>query len=169
MQWKSFILGVFSTVTVLIVGAYGAASMGWIPANADAEPGGMEREFAHTALDAWMEKNSPKQENPTALNDQNLLAGLKLYRNNCGGCHGDKDVVSEFGRSFYPPTPQFGTRRVPGDSDAVLFTFAKRGVRLTGMPAFGGSLKDEELWQIVLFIKHLPQLPPAVAQEWKNG
>ncbi len=169
MQWKGFVAGVLTTLVVLVAGAYVAASIGWIPANADAQPGALERKFAHTALNAWMDKNSPKQENPISLNDENLLSGLKLYRNNCGGCHGDKDVVSDFGRSFYPPTPQFSSHKVPHDPDAVLFTFAKRGVRLTGMPSFGGILKDEEIWKIILFIKHLPELPPAAAEQWKNG
>lgn len=169
MQWKGFVAGIAVTLAGLGVGAYGAASMGWIPANADAQPGSLERKFAHTALDAWMEKNSPRQENPVVLNEQNLLEGLKLYRNNCAGCHGDKDVVSDFGRSFYPPTPQFSSQKTPRDPDAVLFTFAQRGVRLTGMPAFGKLLKEEEIWKTVLFIKHLRELPPAVAEQWKNG
>ncbi len=169
VQWKGFGIGVLVTLLGLGAGAYGAASLGWIPANADAQPGGLERKFAHTALDAWMEKNSPSQENPVAVTDENLLAGLKLYRNNCAGCHGDKDVVSQFGRSFYPPTPQFSTQKTPGDPDAVLFTFAKRGVRLTGMPAFGGMLNDDEIWKTVLFIKHLRELPPAVAEQWRKG
>ena len=169
MQWKGFLAGVLLTFGSLAAGAYGAACLGWIPANADEKPGALERKFAHTALDAWMEKNSPRQDNPVAATDENLLAGLKLYRNNCAGCHGDKDVVAEFGRAFYPPAPQFSTQKTPRDADAVLFTFAKRGVRLTGMPAFGGMMKDEEIWTTVLFIKHLRELPPAVAEEWKKG
>lgn len=168
MQWKGFVGGVALTLAGLGVGTYGAASLGWIPANADAQPGGLERKFAQTALDAWIEKNSPHQENPVPLTEANLLAGLKLYRNNCAGCHGDKDVVSDFGRAFYPPAPQFSTQRAPRDPDPVLFTFAKRGVRLTGMPSFGGMMKEEEIWTTVLFIKHLRELPPAVAKEWKG-
>jgi len=168
MQWKGFLLGGITSLVGLGVGAYGAATQGWIPANADAQPGTLERRFASTALDAWMEKNSPQQENPVVVSDENLLAGLKLYRNNCAGCHGDKDVVSDFGRSFYPPAPQFSTQKSPHDPDPVLFTFVKRGVRMTGMPSFDKMMKEEEIWKTVLFVKHLRELPPAVAKEWMN-
>ena len=28
------------------------------------------------------------------------------------------------------------------------------------MPAFGPTHKDEEIWKIVAFVRHLPELPP---------
>lgn len=160
--------GVLGTLFILAGGAWGAAKLGWIPANADSAPGSLERRFAHTALDAWLEKNTTAQENPVALNDGNLLEGMKLYKANCMGCHGDKNGESAFGRAFYPPTPQFTKGKSPHDPDAVFHTLVKRGVRLTGMPAFGGLLKDDEIWKTVLFIKNLDKLPPAVDAEWKK-
>jgi mono/diheme cytochrome c family protein len=31
---------------------------------------------------------------------------------------------------------------------------------MTGMPAFGTTHKDEEIWKIVAFVRRLPELPP---------
>ena len=47
-----------------------------------------------------------------------------------------------------------------GLSDGELFAIIENGVRLTGMPAWGrpGPEDDEETWQLVHFIRRLPQL-----------
>src|ERR1017187_1478970 len=159
---KAFVGGGVATLLALAVGAWGAASMGLIPANADAQPSGLERKFAHKALNAWLDRNTSKQDNPIALSDDNLLVGMKLYRANCQGCHGDQNGKSAFGAAFYPGTPQFTTGKAPHDADAILHTEVVHGVRLTGMPAFGNLMKDDEIWQTVLFIKNLNSLPAAV-------
>jgi mono/diheme cytochrome c family protein len=166
---KGFIGGAICTLVILAGGAWGAAKTGMIPGNADTKPGALESRFAHTALDAWLKKNTLAQENPVALNDANLLEGMKLYKSNCMGCHGDKNGESAFGRAFYPPTPQFTKGRSPDDPDAIFHTLVVHGVRLTGMPAFGGLLKDDEIWKTILFVKNLSTLPPAVQAEWKKA
>jgi hypothetical protein len=43
-------------------------------------------------------------------------------------------------------------------SDGELFYIIENGVRLTGMPAWGGSEHEEESWHLVRFIRHLPEL-----------
>lgn len=164
---KGFLLGVVCTILFLFVGLFAVAKLGWLPANADGPPSQLERRFASTALDAWMENHTPRMDNPVGLNDENLLAGMKLYGDNCAGCHGDANGTAEFGRAFYPKTPQFTSGRTPHDPDGVLHTMAKRGIRLTGMPAFGGMLSDDEIWKIVLFVKNINQLPPAVKTAWE--
>lgn len=37
---------------------------------------------------------------------------------------------------------------------------------MTGMPAFRESLTEDELWKIVLFLKHMDSLPPAPKKAW---
>ena len=166
---KGFLAGVLCTLLGLTLGAFLFAKMGWIPANADSPAPAWEKRFAHTALNAWLERNTPAQENPVKVSDETLLEGMKLYSSNCAGCHGDRNGVSEFGRSFYPPTPQFTSGKVPHDPDAILHTQIARGTRMTGMPAYGKMLQDEEIWKLVSFIKKLNDLPPAVAEVWKKG
>ena len=45
-------------------------------------------------------------------------------------------------------------------SDGELFSIIERGVRLTGMPAWGTGTPEgvEQSWQLVHFIRHLPRL-----------
>jgi hypothetical protein len=43
-------------------------------------------------------------------------------------------------------------------TDGEIYYVIHNGIRLTGMPAWGKSEKDEDSWKLVLFIRHLPQL-----------
>src|SRR5262245_48766976 len=52
---------------------------------------------------------------------------------------------------------------------AELFWIVKHGIRNTAMPAWGRQLSDEDIRQVVAFLKRLDPLPPAVAAEWKKG
>ena len=45
-------------------------------------------------------------------------------------------------------------------TDGELFWIVQNGIRMTGMPAFGPTHKDEEIWKIVAFLRHLPALTP---------
>jgi hypothetical protein len=52
-------------------------------------------------------------------------------------------------------------------TDGQLFYFIERGVRFTGMPAWGtGTIAGEEAsWHLVNFIRALPQLTPEQIEE----
>jgi hypothetical protein len=52
-------------------------------------------------------------------------------------------------------------------SDGELFSIIQNGVRLTGMPAWGGDTADDdrETWELVLFIRHLPAITPEEARQ----
>jgi hypothetical protein len=43
-------------------------------------------------------------------------------------------------------------------SDAELFWVVKNGLKMTGMPSFGKTHTDEQLWGIVAFLRRLPNL-----------
>ncbi len=41
-----------------------------------------------------------------------------------------------------------------------LFWVLKNGIKMTGMPAFGMTHTDDQIWAIVAFLKQLPRLNP---------
>jgi hypothetical protein len=46
----------------------------------------------------------------------------------------------------------------------------KNGINMTGMPSFAlAGAKDEELWQIVAFLKKLPDVSEADFKAWTAG
>ena len=168
---KGIALGVTLTLAVALLGGYALLQSGRIPANADAQPGGLELWMAHKSLDATLDREAPTNPNPVALNDQNLVAGVKLFAQNCAACHGSAQGEasrSPIAKGMYPRPPQLASDGVEDDSDGESFWKIKHGIRLTGMPSFGYSLSDQQIWTLALFVKHMDKLPPAAQQAWQQ-
>lgn len=165
---KGILVGVLITLAVILVGAYGFIKLGCMPANADAKPPAIERWMAHASLHAAIKREAPQTPNPMALNDANLLSGIKLYAQNCAVCHGASDAkASNIARGLYQHAPQLADDGVEDDPDGKIYWKIKHGIRLTGMPAFSPTLSEEQIWQLTLFLKHMDALPPAAAKAWK--
>jgi thiosulfate dehydrogenase len=168
---RGVVLGVLLTLAVILIGAYALVESGLLPANADALPGGLETWIASTSLDATLRRDAPKGQNPVALTDQNLLNGIHLFAQNCAVCHGSAKgsaSPSPIAKGLYQKPPQFATDGVEDDPEGDSFWKIKHGIRLTGMPSFGYSLSDQEIWTLALFLKHMDKLPPAVQQTWQQ-
>ena len=52
-------------------------------------------------------------------------------------------------------------RRTP----AELFTIIKRGIKMSGMPAWEATHSGEEMWALVAFLNQFPAMPPNEYQE----
>jgi thiosulfate dehydrogenase len=168
---KGVISGIGLTLAVALIAAYTLIQSGFIPANADAQPSSLETWAAHTSLEATLRRGTPKSANPVALTEQNLLNGVHLFAQNCAVCHGSAKGAaspSPIAKGLYQKPPQFATDGVEDDTEDVSFWKIKHGIRLTGMPSFGYSLSDQEIWTLALFLKHMDKLPPAAQQSWQQ-
>ncbi len=115
------------------------------------------------ALDARLAKEAPKQ-SPIAATEPNLMAGAKTYRDYCAVCHGmSGGPQSAVAKGMFPPPPQFfHGDDMSGDPVGDTFWKASNGIRLTGMPAFRGTLTDDQLWQVSQLVANGNKLPAAV-------
>lgn len=168
---KGIVSGVALTLAVALIGAYSLVQSGLIPANADAKPGRLEIWMARTSLDATLRRDAPKDSNPVELTEQNLLDGIQLFAQNCAVCHGSAKGAassSPIAKGLYQKPPQLATDGVEDDPEGDSFWKIKHGIRLTGMPSFGYSLGDRQIWTLALFLKHMDKLPPAVQQTWQR-
>jgi mono/diheme cytochrome c family protein len=57
---------------------------------------------------------------------------------------------------MYPRAADLGSADVQAYSDAELFWIVKNGIRLSGMPAFGNVESEENIWDLVHFVRTLP-------------
>ena len=166
---RGFITGVLLTVIVIVGGLYQYLHLGKFPIGADNPPGTIERWLANMAMDEYIDRNMPKQDNPIQANAQNLSAGARLYEQNCSYCHGGLvQRISPMRAKFNPPVPQI-LNHIPGDPDAHLFWAVKHGIRLSGMPSWAGILGDDQIWQVVTFVKHSANLPPEAQEAWRQA
>ncbi|HUI42350.1 MAG TPA: cytochrome c, partial [Terriglobia bacterium] len=139
---------------------------GHFPAAATDPPMPLEPELAGMALSAAAHRRAPKMI-PLQPSESNLAAGARAYRENCAECHGlpgRKATPVAAGLSPQPPRLLEKGGMVNNDPPAETYWKAANGIRLTGMPAFQGSLSSEELWQVSLFLANADKLPPAARQ-----
>ena len=166
---RGIVIGVVATLVVLCAVGYFGVVRGLMPANADARPSRLETWAAKTSLRATIAREASKAPNPLPLNDENLIAGVKLYAANCIVCHGGADgAPTTIGYGLYQHAPLLGKHGVEDDADGVTYWKVDHGIRLTGMPAFGPTLQERQLWQLTLFLKHMDSLPPAADRVWKS-
>lgn len=134
----------------------GAAMAGWLPSDAASEPPEWESSIGMRSLDASLEKRSDGLKNPLAPNDSTVLAaGQKIYGDNCAGCHGSAKGPSSWGaKGLYPRAPQFfenGSDVTPAEAFAAIHD----GIRYSGMGAWRGQLKDDDMWRVANFVASL--------------
>ncbi|MGH7116169.1 MAG: SDR family oxidoreductase [Stellaceae bacterium] len=168
---KWFVAGIVVTIVVAAVGGYIVLQRGLVPANADAKPGSLETWAAKTSLRATLAREAPKIANPVALTEANLAAGVGLYGQHCAICHGTAKgdaSASPVAKGEYPKPPQLATDGVEDDPEGYSFWKISHGIRWTGMPSWKGSLTDQQIWTLALFLKHMDKLPPATEQAWQQ-
>jgi mono/diheme cytochrome c family protein len=117
-----------------------------------------------SAVHASVRRRAPEVPNPIPATEENLIAGGKLYLNECAGCHGAPGKPDEASDTLYPPIPHFPTAGTHY-SEAQIFWTAKHGVRLSGMFANGKWDSDEKLWTIAGYVSRIKSLPPRVQEE----
>ena len=98
---------------------------------------------------------------PPSLDEAGLIAtGAGHYHEDCEICHGGPGVErSELSRGLNPSPPDLG-KSAQEMTPAELFWVAKNGIKMTGMPAWGPTHSDQELWAIVAFLRRLHALSP---------
>jgi mono/diheme cytochrome c family protein len=162
-----FVYGLLIGMCLTPVVGLVAIFLGWTPVQATADPPSWERLLGREAFQSSMARQ-PKLQNPVQPNSETLRSGLKIYRDNCAGCHGDSGKPSHWGTTgFYPRVPQFDIEP-PLVPDWQMFWIVKRGVRYTGMAAWEGEMSDDNIWMVVTFLSHLRNLPPDVQVEWRG-
>jgi mono/diheme cytochrome c family protein len=166
---KGFIGGIIFTVLATALAAYGMIRTGVMPANADEKPPRIETWAAKTSLHATLRRSSPKVTDPLPPTDENLIAGIKLYAQDCAVCHGDSSGnATNVAKGLYQRPPQLAKEGVEDDPDGVTFWKLSHGIRWTGMPAFGKTLSEKQLWEVTLFLKQMDHLPPAAQKAWRQ-
>jgi mono/diheme cytochrome c family protein len=140
---------------VLLAGALFASQFNL---SALAEPGKAETLLATKAKRFFIRRASrgvillqPKDMKAT------LLEGDKIFGTDCSECHGNSGrKPTDSGRWMYPRAADLGSMEVQQYSDRELFWIIKNGIRLSGMPAFGQVESDENIRDLVHFVRTLP-------------
>ena len=164
---KGFVLGLVAAILALVAASYFLVTGGALPAGQDSKPGNLEKWAAKKSLQATMRREAQGLKSPLQPTDENLTAGIALYRFHCQVCHGGAaGGVSAIAKGLTPDPPQLAKHGVEDDPEGEIYWKVAHGIRFTGMPAFGETLSGSEMWQIALFAKHMDSLPPGARSAW---
>jgi thiosulfate dehydrogenase len=158
-----FLFGVVVGLLIVPVFAYIYLRLGYAPVATAAPPLPLEKTITGMALNARVAKEAPAQ-TPVPATETNLMAGAKSYRRYCSECHGlSGQPPSATAKGMFPKPPQlFDGKGVTDDPVGETYWKVANGIRLTGMPAFVGSLTDEQLWQVSQLLTNAKKLPAGV-------
>jgi plastocyanin len=103
--------------------------------------------------------------NPVSSNPEILAAAQKDYTARCVVCHGeDGKGQTTLGTHMYPRAADLTASRTQSKSDGSIFWLVQNGLPHTGMPGWQGVLTDDQIWQLVVYLRELPNGIPQVAQ-----
>jgi len=149
------------SITVACIAA--AAAFRWVTIrrgfSARDNPSAIETLVATTARQLAVPSQYRQLRNPLS-SSSDLQPGIEHFADHCATCHandGSGDTL--FGKGLYPKPPDMRRKQTQNKSDGELYYTIENGIRLSGMPAFGeehAKAGDMETWNLVLFIRHLP-------------
>ena len=90
---------------------------------------------------------------------QRIAAGAKRYAALCVGCHLAPGLTkSEIRPGLYPHPPNLAQEDLRDGRRA--FWIVKHGIKMSAMPAWGKSLDDADIWDVVAFVRKMPDMTP---------
>ncbi|KFL37888.1 c-type cytochrome [Arenimonas donghaensis] len=96
---------------------------------------------------------------PTLGDEAQVLSGAGNYAAMCTTCHlAPGMAATELSQGLYPAPPALAELGAPDPARA--FWVIKHGIKASGMPAWGKSMSDEYIWNMVAFLQKMPALSP---------
>jgi mono/diheme cytochrome c family protein len=149
--------------SLLLLGALAEARMGMMQGGGPGMMRGgmmnMSMQRHHYAMRNGLPREYAGKGNPLANNADNLAQGEKLYQGNCAACHGPQGRGDGPAGENLNPRPANIARfaKMPMASDAYLYwTISEGGTPVnSAMPPFKNVLKEEEIWQIITYLRKM--------------
>jgi mono/diheme cytochrome c family protein len=171
-----------AVLVLLIAGAAvaGAVAVRHSGLSALPEPSSAEATIARGVRRFATPGQARARQNPVPLDAHVLAEGRAHFADHCASCHAnDGSGATEIGRRLYPRAPDMRLPATQQLTDGELFYIIENGIRLTGMPGWGGGGNERGSWDLVHFIRHLPKLTreellemerlnPKAPDEWRE-
>jgi mono/diheme cytochrome c family protein len=99
-----------------------------------------------------------QQKNPIVSSPETLADGKEAFSHYCVACHGmdGQNTGVPFADRMSPPVPSLASAEIQRYTDGQLKWVIDNGIWPSGMPGSKGMLSDEEIWSIVIYLRHLP-------------
>jgi mono/diheme cytochrome c family protein len=160
------LLTIVITFAVLIAIGLGVVYSGVYNVAASNPPCKLESWFFSTVMDNSVKHHAADIKAPALDNAAMIDSGFVQASNMCVGCHGAPGIPSQ-GGGFNPKPPDL-SKGVADLSDAEIFWIIKNGIKMTAMPAYSSFSSDNQIWEMVSFVRLFPKMTPEQYQEYQK-
>lgn len=149
-------------IALVVLAALGFVYSGIYNVAADQPHWKLTAKLLHDLSEASIEARADSINVPALDNPKSIASGARMYAHMCSGCHLKPGADSNAFREGLNPMPPDLTDHAHDPAEE--FWIINHGIKMTGMPAWGGSHSDVEIWALVAFLQQLPSLTPAQYQ-----
>ena len=95
---------------------------------------------------------------------QRIAIGARRYAALCVGCHLAPGITkSDIRQGLYPHPPNLAQEELQPAQRA--FWIVKHGIKMSAMPAWGRTLDDETIWNVIAFVRKMPDMTQETYQQ----
>jgi len=152
------LLIVIVVVILAAGGAVGFAYSGLLNVSSTASEPQLVRWLLQTTRERSVQRRAAGIAVPDLSGEAQVAGGASAFGEMCAGCHGAPGRDPILGVQDMNPAPPDLAETVAESTPAELFWVIKHGIRMTGMPAWGPTHSDAQLWEVVAFLEKLPKL-----------
>jgi mono/diheme cytochrome c family protein len=146
-----------AALTLLGSGAGLMVFSGWYNIGADDHHTALVAALIGQLRDRSIEVRARTVEVPDLSGAAGIEAGARRYALECSGCHLAPGVNhSQLRRGLYPHPPNLAQQQAPNPQRA--FWVIKHGIKMSAMPAWGTTLEDPAIWELVAFLEKMPAM-----------
>jgi mono/diheme cytochrome c family protein len=158
---------VVTVIGVLLLGALGAAlfvELGFYNIGADDHHTKAVLALITQLRDRSIEARLGDIKPQLAATPAMIKTGAEHYVTLCVGCHlAPGPFKSDLRAGLYPHPPNLAQEDMQESRRA--FWVIKHGIKMSAMPAWGKTLNDAQIWDVVAFVRKLPSMSPEDYQQ----
>jgi mono/diheme cytochrome c family protein len=151
---------ILTVIVVFLIGALGAAlfvESGFYNIGADDHHTkavlALITQLRNRSIDARLGEIKPQLAATPAM----IKTGAEHYATLCVGCHLAPGLFkSDLRTGLYPHPPNLAQEDL--QESRRTFWIIKHGIKMSAMPAWGKTLEDAEIWDIVAFVRKIPNM-----------
>lgn len=126
-------------------------------------------QFLQMAKERSVKFNSRSIDPPALDLVERVPLGAAHFQGTCAICHGTpKQSVNPIFRHMLPHPPDLQLHATYWTREQ-LFWIARHGIQFTGMPAWSGENRDDEVWAVVAFLEALPSMTKVDYRRYASG
>lgn len=152
------LLGVVAIVVLVVGGTVAFARSGLLDVSATATEPGVLRWLLETTRESSVRRRAADIVVPDLSDQVQVDGGAQAFGEMCAGCHGAPGREPMLGAQDMNPPPPDLSETANARAPAELFWVIKHGIRMTGMPAWGRTHSDAQIWELVAFVERLPEV-----------